>query len=281
MEAYDRLCVQSHSIRPPERIAGTPICRLSHMERPAKDRRRTGLKTSRHRASGDAAGRRFPTDPDSRPMPTGDWHGIQNGFSKQGPGKSRLPMVSNPFPDRTFTRSTASILSGRSRRALPARSRSLLRILKVCRGPNGRLRPFEKQRRTMRQTSRKQHVTLHRERVALGRPVLRPVCAYQRRDLMQRPERVAARQYDVQQRGFAFPGRLREIQLVGRPIRISDASLRSTVPDSPRRNHPSSASGARLRPGSAGRRSGSRRPPSRTADPATRYRPRAICRADA
>ena len=121
MEAYDRLCVQSHSIRPPERMAGTPIRRLSHMERPAKDRRRTGLKTSRHRASGDAAGR--PTDPDSRPMPTGDWHGIQNGFSKQGPGKSRLPMVSNPFPDRTFTRSTASILSGRSRRTLPARLR--------------------------------------------------------------------------------------------------------------------------------------------------------------
>ena len=120
MEAYDRLCVQSHSIRPPERMAGTPIRRLSHMERPAKDRRRTGLKTSRHRASGDAAGRPVP---DRRPMPTGNRHGIQNGFSKQGPGKSRLPMVSNPFPDRTFTRSTASILSGRSRRTLPARLR--------------------------------------------------------------------------------------------------------------------------------------------------------------
>ena len=163
-----------------------------------KDRRKTGGEpASKRLVIGHPAtlpDARFPTDPDSRPMPTGNRHGVQGGFSKQGPGKSRLPMVSNPFPDRTFTRSTASILSGRSRRALPARSRSLLRILKVCRGPNGRLRPFEKQRRTMRQTGRKQHVALHRERVALGRPVPRPVCAYQRRNLMQRPERIAAGQ---------------------------------------------------------------------------------------
>lgn len=123
MEAYDRLCVQSHSIRPPERMAGTPIAGY----RTWNDRRKTGGEpASKRPVIGHPAtlpDARFPTDPDSRPMPTGNRHGIQNGFSKQGSGKSRLPMVSNPFPDRTFTRSTASILSGRSRRTLPARLR--------------------------------------------------------------------------------------------------------------------------------------------------------------
>lgn len=92
-----------------------------------KDRRKTGGEpASKRLVIGHPAtlpDARFPTDPDSRPMPTGNRHGVQGGFSKQGPGKSRLPMVSNPFPDRTFTRSTASILSGRSRRTLPARLR--------------------------------------------------------------------------------------------------------------------------------------------------------------
>ena len=100
MEAYDRLCVQSHSIRPPERMAGTPIAGY----RTWNDRRKTGGEpASKRPVIGHPAtlpDARFPTDPDSRPMPTGNRHGIQNGFSKQGSGKSRLPMVSNPFPDR-------------------------------------------------------------------------------------------------------------------------------------------------------------------------------------
>lgn len=138
-----------------------------------KDRRKTGGEpASKRLVIGHPAtlpDARFPTDPDSalcRPET-----GMGSKTASVNKVRERVAYLCNPFPDRTFTRSTASILSGRSRRALPARSRSLLRILKVCRGPNGRLRPFEKQRRTMRQTSRKQHVALHRERVAFGRPV--------------------------------------------------------------------------------------------------------------
>lgn len=128
MEAYDRLCVQSHSIRPPERIAGTPICRLSHMERPAKDRRKTGGEpASKRLVIGHPAtlpDARFPTDPDSRPMPTGNRHGIQNGFCKQGPGKSRLPM--QPFPGPYFHAvnrvHTFGKVSSRSSSAIPISS---------------------------------------------------------------------------------------------------------------------------------------------------------------
>lgn len=132
MEAYDRLCVQSHSIRPPERIAGTPICRLSHMERPAKDRRRTGLKTSRHRASGDAAGRPVPDRPGQPSYPDFPIEERKRGPARRiqqtRSGKElRTESVSNPFPDHIPTRSTRLHSSGAVSSHFPSRLRSFPR----------------------------------------------------------------------------------------------------------------------------------------------------------
>ena len=117
--AYKAILYGRRSEWPERRSAGY------RMERPAKDRRRTGLKTSRHRASGDAAGRPVPLNPDSRPMPTGDWHGIQNGFSKQGPGKSPT-YGKQPFPGPYFHAvnrvHTFGKVSSRSSSAIPISS---------------------------------------------------------------------------------------------------------------------------------------------------------------
>lgn len=91
------------------------------------DRRKTGGEpASKRPVIGHPAtlpDARFPTDPDSRPMPTGNRHGIQNGFCKQGPGKSRLPM--QPFPGPYFHAVNRVHTFGKvsSRRALPARLR--------------------------------------------------------------------------------------------------------------------------------------------------------------
>lgn len=93
-----------------------------------KDRRKTGGEpTSKRLVIGHPAtlpDARFPTDPDSRPMPTGNRHGIQNGFCKQGPGKSRLPM--QPFPGPYFHAvnrvHTFGKVSSRSSSAIPISS---------------------------------------------------------------------------------------------------------------------------------------------------------------
>lgn len=119
--SYKAPCTTAGALSP--KTALTPVPAVAHgtaCERPAADRQEN-FSSSRRAALPDA---RFPTDPDSRPMPTGNRHGVQGGFSKQGPGKSRLPMVSNPFPDHTFARSIAFTFSERSCHALPARSRS-------------------------------------------------------------------------------------------------------------------------------------------------------------
>lgn len=93
-----------------------------------KDRRKTGGEpASKRLVIGHPAtlpDARVPDRPGQRPMPTGNRHGIQNGFCKQGPGKSRLPM--QPFPGPYFHAvnrvHTFGKVSSRSSSAIPISS---------------------------------------------------------------------------------------------------------------------------------------------------------------
>lgn len=97
-----------------------------------KDRRRTGLKTSRYRASGDAAGRPIP---DRLGQPSYPDFPIEE--RKRGPARRiqqtrsgkelRTESVSNPFPDHIPTRSTRLHSSGAVSSHFPSRLRSFPR----------------------------------------------------------------------------------------------------------------------------------------------------------
>ena len=220
MEAYDRLL----RTKPFDTAAGAN-CRNADL--PAIAHGKTGERPAANRPQNVSSSgiRRRCRTPGSRQTRTAALCRPETGMGSKAASVNKVrervaygSLGKQPFPGPYFHAvnrvHTFGKVSSRSSSAIPT---LFSEFSKCCRGPNGRLRPFEKQRRTMRQTGRKQHVALHRERVALGRPVPRPVCAYQRRNLMQRPERIAAGQYDVQQRGLAVPSSLREIQLVGRP----------------------------------------------------------------